>query len=586
MMKRLAQLILMGVLLLVNISLAVAQESSRATAAATPQPVVRLGNFIEVGNDVWMHIIATSDARYKTVQNADFESRVRDQTISRNPSSTAQHDQEGDLFYAELRFGAEFKYQKNLHFYLLFEHQQVFDGNLIDDRANTSNPGGTDVFGRAAGTENPGFRVERFWTRYRFEGTPLTLFVGAELKQVSQAGIYGNDDPGAGVELAFGNLLLSAKAYVERESQRLGLQGDNDLIDYAFTAVYNARPHRFGMDVVWFRDRFQGADTAISGFPRPDLGWTGQKTDSVWINASWSGRFGPVRGLLQGNMLVGTARGSTVRGAGGTGLPATIPLERDYDLLAGGGIAYLEVDLGVVQPFIGAIYGTGDGDPTDRRLQGFQVQPVEDSTQITSTGFFDQLDTSSAFALRDYSCPARSQGLTGRPQGVPGDPYAVGSSILGAGGGTTQCSHNTSNVFNSRLGSTAHTGIVTTYSNPGTLVLPVGLKVFPLKGHNLAGWYVYRAMVDSSLLEIAFAPELAGRSRGIRKTQYHGVGGAWQWTLNPHFDIRLSGEIAIPGNGYKDIARLADCDPRTIGVQSCDGDDPAVKAEARFRARF
>jgi hypothetical protein len=114
----------------------------------------------------------------------------------------------------------------------------------------------------------------------------------------------------------------------------------------------------------------------------------------------------------------------------------------------------------------------------------------------------------------------------------------------------------------------------------------VGLKVFPLKGHNLAGWYVYRAMVDSSLLEIAFAPELAGRSRGIRKTQYHGVGGAWQWTLNPHFDIRLSGEIAIPGNGYKDIARLADCDPRTIGVQSCDGDDPAVKAEARFRARF
>jgi hypothetical protein len=93
-------------------------------------------------------------------------------------------------------------------------------------------------------------------------------------------------------------------------------------------------------------------------------------------------------------------------------------------------------------------------------------------------------------------------------------------------------------------------------------------------------------MVDSSLLEIAFAPELAGRSRGIRKTQYHGVGGYWQWTLNPHFDIRVSGEIAIPGNGYKDIARLADCEPGIPGVQSCDGDDPALKAEARFRARF
>ena len=85
-------------------------------------------------------------------------------------------------FYAELRFGVDFQYQKNLTFQLLFENQSVFDGNLIDDRANTSNPGGTDVFGRAASTENPGFRVERFWTRYRFEGTPVTLFVGAELK--------------------------------------------------------------------------------------------------------------------------------------------------------------------------------------------------------------------------------------------------------------------------------------------------------------------------------------------------------------------------------------------------------------------
>ena len=577
MIKHLAQLTLIGVLLLVGVSLASAQQAL--------QPVVRLGNFIEVGNDVFMHIIATMDARYKTIENSDFENQVREQTLSRSPTDTAQHEQEGDLFYAELRFGAEFKYQKNLHFYLLFENQSVFDGNLIDDRANTSNPGGTDVFGRAPSTENPGFRVERFWSRYRFEGTPLTLFVGAELKQVSQAGIYGNDDPGVGVELAFGNLELSAKAYIERESQRLGLQNDNDLVDYAFTASYNLAPHRFGVDVVWFRDRFAGADTSVAGF-RPGLGWTGQKTDSVWINASWSGRFGAVRGLLQGNMLVGTARGSTVRGTGTTGLPATIPLGQDYDIFAGGGLAYLEVDLGIVRPFIGAVYGTGDGDPTDRRLQGFQVQPVSDSTQVTSTGFFDQLDTSSVFALRDYSCPARSQGLAARPQGVPGDPYAVGTQALGNVGGTTECSHSTSNVFNSRLGNSSHVGYVSTYSNPGTLVVPVGLRLFPLKGHNLAGWLVYRAMIKTDLLEIAFAPELAGRSRGIRKTQYYGIGGQWVWTLNPHFDIRLAGEIAIPGDGYKDLARLADCNPSVAGVQSCAGNDPALKGEVRFRARF
>ena len=66
MIKHLAQLTLMGVLLLVGVSLAVAQQ--------TLQPV-RLGNFIEVGNDVWMHIIATMDARYKTIENSDLRTR-------------------------------------------------------------------------------------------------------------------------------------------------------------------------------------------------------------------------------------------------------------------------------------------------------------------------------------------------------------------------------------------------------------------------------------------------------------------------------------------------------------------------------
>ena len=36
-------------------------------------------------------------------------------------------------------------------------------------------------------------------------------------------GIFGNDDPGIGLEAEFGKLQLSAKAYMEREAQRLGL---------------------------------------------------------------------------------------------------------------------------------------------------------------------------------------------------------------------------------------------------------------------------------------------------------------------------------------------------------------------------
>ncbi len=573
-MKRVVQFVCLFGLVLVSASAAFAQQ--------TPQPVVRLGNFIEVGNDVFMHIIATADIRYKTSQNADFESRVRDRTLSRNPTSTAQHEQEGDLSYAELRFGVDFRYQKNLTFHLLFENQSVFDGSLIDDRANTSNPGGTDVFGRSASTENPGFRVERFYIRYQFPGTPIRLHVGPDYWQVSQAGILANDNPRIAVDGDFGKLKVWASAVIERESQRLGLQNDNDSMYYVFGGSYDAKPHKFGMDVVWFRDRFAGADTAVAG--NRDIGWTGQKVDSVWVNASWSGKMGPIRGLVQGNVLAGTARGSTVRGSGATGLPTVVPLRREYDIFAASAIAYLEAELGMVRPFVGLVYGSGDGDARDNKLHGFQTQNVSDSTAIASNGFMNHLDTSVAFAHRDYSCPGLAQiSPVAQPAGTTRNPYAVGREVLGAGGGRTECAHSTSNVYNSRLGVTSHLGIQTTYSNPGTLVIPVGIRLFPMKGHEVTGWYVYRAMISSKLLDVAFAPELRGGK--INKTLYHGVGGFWQWTLNPHFDIRLSGEIAIPGEGYKDLAKLADCNPNA-GTQACDGNDPALRAEARFRARF
>lgn len=115
-------------------------------------------------------------------------------------------------------------------------------------------------------------------------------------------------------------------------------------------------------------------------------------------------------------------------------------------------------------------------------------------------------------------------------------------------------------------------------------MIPVGLRVFPLKDHELAGWYVYRAMVDTTLLETAFAPELTGRRLG--KSMYHEVGGIYVWSPNPHFEICLAGSIGMAGEGYKDLARLADCNPNVAGVQSCAGKNLALRAEARFRARF
>ena len=94
---------------------------------------------------------------------------------------------------------------------------------------------------------------------------------------MSQAGIFGNDDPGIGVEAEFGNLELSAKVYIERESQRLGLENDNDQISYVFTAAYDLKPHRFGFDVAYFRDRFFGADTRQWGVTATTSGVRGRR---------------------------------------------------------------------------------------------------------------------------------------------------------------------------------------------------------------------------------------------------------------------------------------------------------------------
>src|SRR5438105_15662280 len=111
-MKRLLQMTLVGVLLLAGLSIATAQQE--------PQPVVRLGNFIEVGNDVWMHILATADIRYSTVENQDFERRVRDRANSRNPESTSAQVAESDENWILLRFGGDFRYQKSLFLHMEF----------------------------------------------------------------------------------------------------------------------------------------------------------------------------------------------------------------------------------------------------------------------------------------------------------------------------------------------------------------------------------------------------------------------------------------------------------------------------------
>src|SRR5215470_19270986 len=108
-MKRLTQAALVCALTLTLASFAAAQGTLQVPSG-TPQPTMRFGNFIEVGNDVLMHIIATTDFRYNTTTNFDFTSQVRDRVASRAPTDTIAQGGEGDVSWMCSPFGGDFRY--------------------------------------------------------------------------------------------------------------------------------------------------------------------------------------------------------------------------------------------------------------------------------------------------------------------------------------------------------------------------------------------------------------------------------------------------------------------------------------------
>ena len=178
-------------------------------------------------------------------------------------------------------------------------------------------------------------------------------------------------------------------------------------------------------------------------------------------------------------------------------------------------------------------------------------------------------------------------GVTGRTQGVPGNPYAVGANVLGQGGGTTECSHSTSNVFNSRLGNTSHSGIVTNYSNPGTLVVPVGLKVFPAEGARAGGLvrvsgHGQRPTCWRSPLRPNWRAARGGFAR--RSTTVSGGTGSGPSIRTLTFACR--GRLPSRAMGTKTSRGWLTVTPVWPGCSPVTGNDPALKGEARFRARF
>src|SRR5262245_2521000 len=225
-MKRLTQGALVCVLMLAVASLAAAQGTLQVPSG-TPQPTMRFGNFIEVGNDVLMHIIASNEFVYNTTENFDFERKVRERAPSRTSQETSNNRGGTDTFWMQSRFGVDFRYQKSTELQLVMQQVTTLDGNTTDDRFNSTNPGGTSVFGTAAATENKGFFCVYCWLDYKFEGTPLRIRVGYDLWTQDQAGLIGDNDPRFAVFGEFGDFDVMAAAVYQYESQRIGLTNDN-----------------------------------------------------------------------------------------------------------------------------------------------------------------------------------------------------------------------------------------------------------------------------------------------------------------------------------------------------------------------
>jgi hypothetical protein len=296
---------------------------------------------------------------------------------------------------------------------VLLEHQSVMDGNLIDNGRSTVGTGTAAATGGGAlGAETNSVNLERFWLQYAFPGTPLRLLVGADVWFSDQAGLLADDDPRFAVYLDLGpkqELELGVWAAVQSEAARIGLTNDNDFIYYVFHAAYKGIPqHRLGLDVAYFRERFAGAPQLQAGAARPG-GFLGQKHDSVLIMPSWSGAIGPLRGLLQFNIVAGTAdtTNSVTDPASAVSCARFLPTgtgcaNRQLDIFAWAVVAYAEVQLGRVAPFAGIVYASGDDDPTDTTLRGFMTLPQPDIA-IMPIGLMMHFDRAIAFGSRDVA---------------------------------------------------------------------------------------------------------------------------------------------------------------------------------------
>jgi hypothetical protein len=550
-MKRAVAVVLGCVLTLSLASAAVAAEDS------TPKPVVRMGDWVEIGDDLFVNFIISITGHYQTTTNLEFEGDIQDGTATTDCQSSSCYVGQGDHLQNESRIGFDVMYKKNLRAQVLYETQTVYDGTNIDD-ADTNT-----------------VHIERFWVDYKFANTPFRALVGAWLYGPDIGELRNDDDPGLHLFAEFGNFEFKFGAIIEQESSLAfdgrpesdpsvpnRLTNDNDNIHYEFLVNYESKPHRFCLCVFWDRDRME------TGKGQTEM-------DYIQVMPGWEGSFGPIQAMAQAMIGFGTAKDA---GFDNIVDPAARPTRDELDIFTWGFMASAELDLGKIRPILGIILGSGDDDPTDDSLNGYSQFTTPEVTAVSTVVGFE----------------------------VPGDGWSIDgdfrfdppaqASIAGSRGSGFKTS---SQVFNHEVGENAHADVQggtspnpawanNPLSNPGTLKVLAGMKFLPLEAHEISLWYVYTAMLEPDLLTRAgeaglpqYREAITGNPIDFSGSLFHEIGAQWTWSLNKHFQIQPLAFVVIPNQGVKDIASTVAC-----GTQPCEGEDVAIVGRVQFRATF
>jgi hypothetical protein len=505
-----------------------------AGAQQVPQPVLRLGNAIELADDLWVDFIGTGDMRFQFIHNADFEGDIQDRPSSRDNTATVSHGGVADIWWIEARLGANMQYKKHLKFQILMENQMTWDGNRIDNGFDLGGDNRTFADGRNLNCDGNGsclqrntFNLERLWIDYTLANTPLRFRVGADLWRTDPAGVIGDDDPRAAVFAKFGNLELSAAVVMQTSSQRQGLTNDNNNLYYNFGIQYDLKPWRFALDATYFRFRFN----------------QDQKIDTALLRPSAVGSMGIISFLAQPMFIFGS-------------VDSNDPAQPDYDVMAFGFIGKVEAKLGKFNPFLAVVYGSGDNDPNDNDLEAFSPLPQTEITLTAGTPYFNMFTSSSSWGARDVFPPA----------------------AVNLGGGF-EFLHSVGNPWSDRVKGSAGS----TYSNPGVLLLAPGVSIALAKTHSLDVYYIYRRVMDTEPIEQQLLAR-EGIAVNVDESMTHELAASYEWKPSPWFDVRLFGSMVVPSQGVQDIASAQICDNAT--GRRCEGEDLALHGEVRLRVRF